>query len=97
VKLRKAARGRQCFVRLPGVCNGNPETTVLAHLRRGGVAGVGQKPVDLCGVYACSSCHDVIDGRVRADEALRPVLDRYVLDGLCRTLDAVVREGLVKA
>ena len=30
-KLTKAARGRECQVRIPGVCNGNPETTVLAH------------------------------------------------------------------
>lgn len=31
--LRKAARGRECQVRIPGVCNGNPETSVLAHIR----------------------------------------------------------------
>ncbi|EOO3821306.1 nuclease domain-containing protein, partial [Escherichia coli] len=24
--LRKAARGRECQVRIPGVCNGNSET-----------------------------------------------------------------------
>ncbi|ECK2143415.1 DUF1364 domain-containing protein, partial [Salmonella enterica subsp. enterica serovar Enteritidis] len=29
--LRKAARGRECQVRIPGYCNHNPETTVLAH------------------------------------------------------------------
>ncbi len=27
--LRKAARGRECQVRIPGVCNGNSETSVL--------------------------------------------------------------------
>ncbi|HBS0984508.1 DUF1364 family protein, partial [Klebsiella pneumoniae] len=31
--LRKAARGRECTVRIPGYCNGNPETSVLAHYR----------------------------------------------------------------
>ncbi|HFR8650170.1 TPA: nuclease domain-containing protein [Escherichia coli] len=31
--LRKAARGRECQVRIPGVCNGNPDTSVLAHIR----------------------------------------------------------------
>lgn len=31
--LRKEARGRECQVRIYGVCNGNPETTVLAHYR----------------------------------------------------------------
>ena len=25
--LRKAARGRECQVRIPGVCKGNPETS----------------------------------------------------------------------
>ncbi len=29
--LRKEARGRECQVRIYGICNGNPETTVLAH------------------------------------------------------------------
>lgn len=61
--LRTLAQGQPCMVRIPGVCNGNPETTVLAHIRRGNVAGMGQKPPDLCGVWACSSCHDVMDGR----------------------------------
>lgn len=28
--LRKEAKGRECQVRLPGICNGNNETVVLA-------------------------------------------------------------------
>ncbi|MBU5563095.1 DUF1364 domain-containing protein, partial [Escherichia sp. S69_ASV_4] len=43
--LRKAARGRECQVRIPGVCNGNPETSVLAHIRLTGLCGTGTKPV----------------------------------------------------
>ncbi len=39
--LRKAARGRECQVRIPGVCNGNPETTVLAHIPLLDCAGPG--------------------------------------------------------
>lgn len=31
--LCKAARGRECQVRIPGVCNGKSETSVLAHIR----------------------------------------------------------------
>lgn len=41
--LRKAARGRECQVRIPGVCNGNPETSVLAHIRLTGLCGTGTK------------------------------------------------------
>lgn len=39
--LRKAARGRECQVRIPGVCNGNSETSVLAHIRLAGLCGIG--------------------------------------------------------
>ena len=45
--LRKAARGRECQVRIPGICNGNPETSVLAHIRLAGLCGTGIKPPDL--------------------------------------------------
>lgn len=38
--LRKAARGRECQVRIPGVCNGNSETSVLAHIRLAGLCGI---------------------------------------------------------
>lgn len=33
VDLRKAARGQMCTVRIPGYCNHDPETSVLAHYR----------------------------------------------------------------
>ncbi|MDD0099068.1 DUF1364 family protein, partial [Shigella flexneri] len=52
--LRKEARGRECQVRIYGVCNGNPETTVLAHYRMAGICGTGMKPDDLIGAWACS-------------------------------------------
>lgn len=63
--LRKEAKGRECQVRLPGICNFNPETTVLAHYRMAGLNGVGQKPDDIFGAWACSSCHDECDRRTR--------------------------------
>lgn len=88
--LRKAARGRPCLVRLP-CCNHDPDTTVLAHIRRSGIAGMGQKPPDVCGVWACSACHDAIDGR--AGKVL--VSDADVLDALLRTLKALSDEELV--
>lgn len=63
-KIRAAARGQDCTVRLPGVCNFNPETTVLAHLPCG-QRGTGIKSPDNLAVFACSACHDAIDGRTR--------------------------------
>jgi len=64
-KLRDSARGEECTLRLPGICNHDPETVVLCHLRHLASAGMGQKPDDIASVYACSACHDAIDGRVK--------------------------------
>ena len=94
MNLRKFAKGQECTLRLIDddgfrICNGDPDTVVLAHLRMGGVAGVGQKPNDLIGVHACSACHDRLDGR-RDD--LVSNLDRDVLRALCQTLDRVGKE-----
>lgn len=64
-KLRNSARGQDCMVRIPGVCNFNPETTVLAHVGEGG--GMGQKADDIEAAFCCSNCHDAIDGRLKID------------------------------
>ena len=94
MKLRKAAQGRECMVRLPGICNHNPETTVLAHVRLAGVSGMGIKADDLLGAWACSACHDAIDRRSNMD------LDRdYVrlahLEGVVRTIAKLRQEDLI--
>ena len=62
-KARKLAKGQPCMVRIPGICNGNPETTVLAHYRLAGYCGTGMKTDDEMGAWACSACHDVADRR----------------------------------
>ena len=62
-KLRESAKGQPCMVRIPGVCNGNQETTVLAHLNGG---GMGLKDRDVFGSFACSACHDIVDFRVKS-------------------------------
>ncbi len=92
MNLRKEARGRECQVRLPGVCNGNPETTVLAHYRLVGISGTGLKPPDLIGAWACSACHDVVDGRVPSMMEQDRV-KRYFAEGVFRTQYALIREG----
>lgn len=92
IDLRKLAKGKDCQIRIVGVCNFNPETTVLAHIRRGGVAGMGQKPPDLVGLWACSDCHDCIDGRSKDPVGRYGARDTDILEGLCRTLAEVSKE-----
>ncbi len=89
MNLRKLAKGKDCQLRLMGICNFDPETTVLAHVRRGGVAGYGQKPPDICGIWACSNCHDAMDGRLGP---MKIPADTDVLEGLNRTLAMVWKE-----
>ena len=92
-KIRKSAKGEECQVRLFGICNSNPETTVLAHL---GGGGMGTKMPDIFGAYCCSSCHDVIDGRKYTSMSPDEIkLDFY--DGMVRTQLILMEKGLIKA
>jgi hypothetical protein len=89
VNLRKLARGRPCMIRMPGVCNGNPETTVLCHLRMLGVSGMGMKAFDLLGAWGCSDCHRYVDTHgIDGRTAL--------LEGMARTQACLLHEGLIE-
>lgn len=91
-KLRDSARGRECQVRIPGICNHNDETTVLAHLNGG---GAGTKQSDLFATFCCSSCHDAVDGRVQT-KYFNDELDLMLLQGMVRTQQIWLDEGMVK-
>ena len=95
MSLRKEARGRGCTVRIPGVCNFNSETTVLAHIRIAGVSGMGLKSPDLLGAWACSACHDEVDGRTHKSGMTRDELRLAHYDGMVRTICQLDKEGLV--
>lgn len=86
--LRKEAKGRECQVRIVGVCNGNPETVVLAHYRMCGLNGVGMKPNDIFGAWACSA----VDGRIKTDYS-RDELRLAHAEGVFRTLNTLIKEG----
>lgn len=90
-KLRKSARGQNCLVRIPGVCNHNPETTVLAHLNGG---GMGLKTSDNESAFACYNCHQVIDGVVRT-EFSRNDIKLFHLEGVIRTQRLWLKTGLL--
>lgn len=94
-KLTNLARDRDCQVRLPGICNFDPATTVLAHYRLAGTCGMGMKPHDLFGAWACSSCHDEIDRRTRCMDTDSASLAH--LEGVIRTQAILLREGKVSA
>lgn len=89
MNLRKAARGKPCMIRVPGVCNGDTETTVLAHYRLN--TGGALKPNDEQGAWSCSSCHDVVDGRISTKDYTYEQLRLMHAEGVFRTQDALRR------
>ena len=95
MNLRKEAKGRGCMVRIFGICNHNSETVVLAHIRIAGVSGIGMKSPDLIGAWACSACHDELDGRTRKSGLTRDELRLAHYDGMARTIMQLHKEGLV--
>lgn len=91
-RLRDSARGQPCLVRIPGVCNFNSETTVLAHINGG---GMGTKKSDLFGAFCCSACHDVIDGRVKSPHHFKAEIELMHRQGVQRTNQYWLDVGLV--
>lgn len=94
MNLRDFAEGKDCQVRLPGICNFNPETTVLAHIRLAGITGGSQKAADLLGAHACSDCHAECDRQTRKLELGFVTLCFY--EGVIRTQALLIKAGLVK-
>ena len=95
-KITQSAKGEDCTLRIPGVCNFNPETTIFAHING---AGMALKAHDIHGCYSCSSCHDVIDNRnhpylmtVPAFETLRSETLRAMIE----TQSILIQKGLIK-
>ena len=63
-KITESARGQECQVRIYGVCNRDPASTVWAHANGSAAGkGIGMKSPDILGAYACHACHDLIDRR----------------------------------
>ena len=95
MNFRALPAGRSCMVRMPGICRPRPDDCVLAHAHMPGLRGTAGKAFDLIGAWACSACHDEYDRRTRIVEADQARLWFY--EGVLRTLDAILREGLVIA
>lgn len=90
-KITQAARGQDCTLRHPDLCNGNPETTVAAHpnwLAAG--KGIGLKTDDLGVAFVCSSCHEYLD---RGRDGDRP---RFFLFAHLETLRVLYELGVIK-
>ena len=92
--LRDYARGQECQIRLIDICNGNWETTVLAHVRAIDVSGAALKADDFIAAHACAACHDCVDGRSHFEmERDFRLLAHH--QGIVRTQALLIARGVV--
>lgn len=95
MNLRKLARGRDCQIRVPGVCLRTTETVVLCHYRMSRFSGMSLKSPDWCGAYGCAACHDIVDGRTGDWAQYTLVLRKlFLAEAVLRTLQILFEEGL---
>jgi hypothetical protein len=93
--LRQLAQGKPCCARTRW-CNANPETTVWCHLAdQWAGRGFAHKSHDLLGFFACSSCHDVIDGRDKILETTREERRAWGHEAVCRTQAYLLDNALI--
>ncbi len=103
-KIRKSARGEMCTFQIPGVCNFDPDTTVLCHAPHPD-KGMGKKGPDTWAAYGCGACHDEMDGRTNnalAVSNIPPALQfgvnlkkQYWLDAIRETQRRLIQKGLM--
>jgi hypothetical protein len=89
-KITDSAKGEDCTLRIPGVCNFNPETTIFAHING---AGMALKAHDIHGCYACSDCHRYYD---ECNMGCGYELDYDMLRAMIETQSILIQKGLIK-
>lgn len=93
-KVLDHARNQPCCLRLPGICNRNPETTVSAHIRDRH-KGMAQKASDHSVVFCCHACHDYLDVGFVSGKISDADLLRAIITGLQETWEILIRDGII--
>lgn len=85
------AEGKECLIRVPGVCVGGTETTVACHANESifGKAK-GLKAHDWAAAWGCWACHAFVDTEMKVAKSIR---DAYLRDGIKRTRLAIMQLG----
>lgn len=97
-KVLDSARGQTCTLRFPeGICGGNPETTVWAHLNGGKFGkGMGMKAHDILGAHSCDRCHAYLDvGHGTNPLISNETLLECVLGGVTETWVRLITSGII--
>ena len=94
-KIRQSAKGENCALRIPGVCNGDCSTTVLCHAPYPGRGGM--RDHDFFAAYGCSDCHDLIDSRAASKiwHRINDTPESAWLRGIHETQMKLIAKGLM--
>jgi len=91
--LRKTAKNQPCMIRIPGICNWNPETTVLCHLNG---AGLAIKSDDTEAAFGCFDCHAAVDGKPTKKHGFsKEEIELMFMQGAKRTRDYWRKHGFI--
>lgn len=96
-KITESARGEQCQIRLPFICNFDPTTTVWAHANKPNKPKGGKMP-DALGSYACFKCHAVYDRGIpipKGSHMTRGDVELAFWEGHARSLIMLLERGLI--
>lgn len=86
----RLAKGKACLIRLPLICNKNPETTVPCHFRLIGYSGMALLALPILVAFGCSACHDYVDTHKDDETQLA------FAHGVFRTQVYLIENNLVK-
>ena len=96
-KTTDAAKGQQCTLDIPGVCQGGTDTTVPCHSPLCEDRN-GTKAPDFCMADGCAACHDYLDRRTKLNGEHISHEDQrfYIHRGIMRTLANRFERGILK-
>lgn len=90
-KFTKSARDEDCSLRIPGICNFDPATTVFCHAPCVD-KGMGFKSPDWWGAYGCAGCHHAVD----VEFYKRGDIEEAWLRAIYETQKKLIAKGLIK-
>jgi hypothetical protein len=96
--IRDSARGEECTVNIPGVCNYDPQTVVWAHSNQSTHGkGMGLKAHDEFGCYACAACHAWLDHGWASDKNIsQEYIEKIFHSAMIRSRNILIRKKLLK-
>lgn len=96
-KITRHARGQECQLRLPGICNCTSDTVVFAHLNGSAFGkGMGLKAHDFAGCFAGFECHTYLDvGHGTKPRISDAELAQCLLRAVVGTWAILIRDGII--